>query len=481
MHSDTTNSEITYIRTFDNEFSYDLRALMMAFYPERQYKTVFDESLASEDYIFRIHGPDLEFEASVKRPYTKNDIKNCLYEFLSERSGIELPWGILTGIRPAKIPRKLIEDGNSREDVERIMREEYRCQESKIKLATDIATIEQKLAGDMDHDNSISVYIGIPFCPSICAYCSFSSFSYKQYEKRVDDYIAALEYEMENVQDLLGEKIIRSLYIGGGTPTSLNEEQFERLMVAVEKYFPLDEIPEYTVEAGRPDTITRGKLMSMKSHGVTRISINPQSMQQSTLDALGRKHTIEQIVEAFELARKLGFDNINMDLIVGLANEGVDEFRDTLEKVVELDPDSVTVHTLVIKRASRIRREHLESGSEIVDADDAIEDMQNLAEHFLRKHGYMPYYMYRQKNKAGTTRNTNQENVAYAKPGKECLYNIFIMEEMHSIMALGSGGSTKYVYKAEDGSQRMERVENVKSVEDYISRIDEMIDRKRIK
>ena len=242
------------------------------------------------------------------------------------------------------------------------------------------------------------------------------------------------------------------------------------------KYLPMEQSKEFTVEAGRPDSITEGKLRSMKAHGVTRISINPQSMKEHTLELLGRKHTVEEIREKFMLARTLGFDNINMDLIAGLPEETLEDFKETLREVEALKPDSITVHTLVIKRASRLRKEQLEQGGEMREEDACIEPMQKEAEQFCRVHGYEPYYMYRQKNKAHTTRNTNQENVAYAKPGKECLYNIFIMEELQSILALGSGGSSKIVFPEEN---RMERVENVKSVDDYIGRIDEMIRRKK--
>lgn len=462
----------------DNQFSYDMRALALAFYPEKKCEIIQNDEWCSKDgfsVIWKIDG-NIEYEHYFPYPYTKNEVKKEVYSFLSDYSGKILPWGILTGIRPAKIALRQIMSGIDPMNAQKALLEEYMCQPAKAKLATDVAKREYELTGHLDHEKGINLYIGIPFCPSICAYCSFSSYAYKQYEEKVDQYLDALEREMQYVSGTLSNRILRSIYIGGGTPTSLSEIQFERLLCMVDKFFPIDSNVEYTVEAGRPDSITEEKLKSMRTHHVTRISINPQSMKQHTLDLLGRKHTIEQVKDVFETARNLGFDNINMDLIVGLPEETPDDFAETLQAVYDMHPDSITVHTLVIKRASRMRKEQLESGREMRQADENIATMQDMAEAFCRNHGYEPYYMYRQKNKASTTRNTNQENVAYALPGKECLYNIFIMEELETIIALGSGGSSKIVF-ADD--RQMERVENVKSVDDYISRIDDMIQRKK--
>lgn len=356
--------------------------------------------------------------------------------------------------------------------------EEYLLSPGKARLAYDVAAKEYELVKDFDHENGYNLYIGIPFCPSICQYCSFSSYDYKTYQGKVDAYLGALEKELAFVTRMAEEekKTLHTIYIGGGTPTSLNEEQLQYLMDMVHRYLPISEVAEFTVEAGRPDSITKEKLQILKNSQVSRISINPQTMKQHTLDLLGRRHSVEQVKEVFLWAREIGFDNINMDLIVGLPEEDEVDFAQTMMQVHELEPDSVTVHTLVIKRASRMRREQLEQGEKIYPEDTIIPVLQRASEEELRGFGYEPYYMYRQKNKAGTSRNTNQENVAYAKPGKECLYNIFIMEELETIAALGSGGSTKYVIHDEN---RMERIENVKSVDDYISRIDEMIERKK--
>lgn len=461
----------------DNEFSYDMKALAMAFCPERECQ-IKENPVWKErggfSLLWEIDGVK-EYEEWIPEPYTKNEVKRRVYRFLCSYTGKTLVWGILTGIRPAKIPLRMLLEGSTESEIRRELTQEYLCSEPKAELALSVAKKEFELTREMNHKNSVSIYIGIPFCPSICAYCSFSSYPYRQYEKKVNDYLSALEKEICYVGEHLAGKTVQAVYIGGGTPTSLTEEQLERLLTMTDRYLPMTQIREYTVEAGRPDSITEDKLRIMKNHRVTRISINPQSMKQHTLDLLGRKHTVEQIREVYFMARRVGFDNINMDLIVGLPEESPEDFRHTLEEVEHMQPDSITIHTLVIKRASRLRREQLEQGEEISDEDTRIPEMQDFSEKFCQEHGYEPYYMYRQKNKASTTRNTNQENVAYAKPGKECLYNIFIMEEMQTILALGSGGSSKYVFHDEN---RMERVENVKSVDDYISRIDEMLSRK---
>lgn len=466
------------------EFTYDLRALAQSFYPE-----LACQILEREEWSEKTGYPvkctvdgDVILEETLPENYTKNTVKAAVYRAFVKKTGRTLPWGILTGIRPARIPLRMMIEGREREEILTSLRDEYLLDPRKVQLVYDVAAKEYSLIKDFDHKNSYNLYIGIPFCPSICGYCSFSSYAYKIYEDKVDAYLKALEKEIVFLARLAEEKKkkLHTIYVGGGTPTSLNEEQLQHLMDMLHRHLSvsktLSPILEFTVEAGRPDSITKEKLRILKESGVTRISINPQTMKQRTLDLLGRKHSVEQVREVFSQAREIGFDNINMDLIVGLPEEDEADFTGTMMQIHDLDPDSVTIHTLVIKRASRIRREQLEQGEEIYPEDALIPVLQRGSEEMLRNYGYEPYYMYRQKNKAGTTRNTNQENVAYARPGKECLYNIFIMEELETIVALGSGGSTKYVLHEED---RMERIENVKSVDDYISRIDEMIERKK--
>ncbi len=471
--------EIKKIPGRPGEFSYDLKALALDFYPEKTCRVIEREDWSEKEgypLVCTMDGEEL-LRTTFSPGYNKNTVKTVLYDIFEKKSGHKLSWGILTGIRPAKIPLRLFWQGYSREEIEENLRSVYRLSENKIRLAIDVAEREQELTKDLNHADGYNIYIGIPFCPSICQYCSFSSFPYAKYKKKVSGYLDALEKEMQFTGTFFAGKTLHTIYVGGGTPTSLDEGELKCLMDMIHRHLPVEDALEFTVEAGRPDSITREKLEIMKEAGVTRISINSQTMKQHTLDLLGRRHTVQQVKEVFGMARAAGFDNINMDLIVGLPEEDEVDFMNTLNQIQRLDPDSVTVHTLVIKRASRMRREQMEQGGGLRPEDTLIPVLQNSSGAYLREQGYFPYYMYRQKNKAGTTRNTNQENVAYARPGKECLYNILIMEELETIVALGSGGSTKQVFA---GEERMERVENVKGVEEYIDRIDEMIQRKRI-
>ncbi len=462
----------------DHEFAYDVKALTLSFFPEKECIVTEDMTVTEgkEGYFLRcLLDGQIFLEKTIAPPYDKNKVKQVLYDTYREMTGKELPWGILTGIRPAKLALRAMLAGANEDEVNQELKETYYMKNEKIHLAVDVAKKEKELISGIDYKNGYSVYIGIPFCRTRCHYCSFAAYPLSQYAGRIDEYLAALIKEIQFAGETYKHHPLHSIYIGGGTPTSLNEEQFERLLQEVHQHFDVSKALEFTVEAGRPDTITEGKLRLMKDYGVTRISINPQTMKQETLDKMGREHTPESIRSVFHMARKLGFDNINMDLIVGLPDETLEDFKLTLEEIGKLEPDSITIHTLVIKRASRLREEQDRSGGVIKEADDVVEKMQDYGEKFCYGHGYFPYYMYRQKNKSGMTKNTNQENVAYAKPGKECYYNVFIMEELETIIALGAGASSKYVI----GERQMERVGNVKSIEEYCERIDEMIERKR--
>jgi oxygen-independent coproporphyrinogen-3 oxidase len=290
--------------------------------------------------------------------------------------------------------------------------------------------------------------------------------------------LTALEKEIRVCGKRLQGQRLTSVYVGGGTPTTLSPQQLDELFSVLRESFNLSEALEITVEAGRPDSITKEKLLALKRAGVDRISVNPQTMQEDTLRRIGRKHSVAQVREVFLMARECGFDNINMDLIVGLPEETVEDFADTLRQVELLDPDSITIHSLVIKRASKLR-EILDAEAAMPEKERAVEmeKMMELGRAFAKKHGYAPYYMYRQKNSAGYAGSTGQENIGFAREGKECLYNILIMEEMQSILAVGAGASTKCYDRQ---SQLVSRVENVKSVTDYINRIDEMLERKRV-
>ena len=360
---------------------------------------------------------------------------------------------------------------------------EHFVSEEKAELGLAIAKREKELLSRLDYENGYSLYIGIPFCPTTCAYCSFTSYPIAQYLDRMDDYLDALCRELSYIADVSKEKKLNTIYLGGGTPTSLSASRLDRLLTHLEQQFSYEHLLELTVEAGRPDSITREKLEVLRNHGISRISVNPQTMQQKTLDLVGRRHTVEDVVQTFRLARELGFENINMDLIAGLPGEAPEDMEDTLRQIRELHPDSLTVHALAIKRASRLRQEQ-RSGEgftgHLLSAED-LTAMIDAAYRCAEEMGLVPYYLYRQKNMAG-----NFENVGYAEVDKAGIYNILIMEEKQSIIAAGAGASTKIVLPEEvemPGSKKKKmtnliRIENVKNVDEYIARIDEMIERK---
>lgn len=481
------------------EFEYDIHSLVKAFYPkedvyvstkdkEKKEEPVhyhMDVQFAPEEIIFSWKKVEPSEENAnqtgitkrvavddTNRKETKNSLKRTLYQLLSEYTGVELPWGNLTGIRPTKIPMALLEEGKSEEEIARYMKETYFTSDEKIKLSIEIAERELELLHKLDYEEGYSLYIGIPFCPTTCLYCSFTSYSMSAWKNRMDDYLSALEKELDYTAVKFAHKKLNSIYIGGGTPTTLNPQQLDRLIRKIKCSFDLSNLVEFTVEAGRPDSITKEKLMVLRNHDISRISINPQTMKQETLDLIGRHHTVQQTIDSFYLARELGFDNINMDLIVGLPGESLSDVADTMEVIRKLSPDNLTVHSLAIKRAARlnIQRERYQD-FEIVNTADHIALTSKVAEEM----GLSPYYLYRQKNMAG-----NFENVGYAAPGKAGVYNVLIMEEKQSIVACGAGASTKrvWVQPNPDGTHRIERAENVKDVAQYITRIDEMIERK---
>lgn len=416
----------------------------------------------------KILNSTLVLSAQTRKAEYKNAMKRFLYQILSDTLKKSLPWGILTGIRPTKLVYEMLERGETEEHIYKRMREEYLCSDDKIAISISIARREAQLLNEMDYQNGYSLYIGIPFCPSTCLYCSFTSYSAEKFSSYMETYLIALEKEIEYGASCFPDKKLTTVYFGGGTPTTLSAEQLDRLLGLVKHKFDFTYVKEFCVEAGRPDSITKEKLLVLKKWGVDRISINPQSMQQKTLDLIGRKHTVEQIKEAFILARETGHDNINMDIILGLPGEDATDVVDTLAQIRELNPDSLTVHTLALKRAARLNMEKDNY------ADQKAVDVPQMLDYSIRfamENAYLPYYLYRQKNMSD-----NLENIGYAKYGKEGLYNILIMEEQQTILALGAGGMSKFVFHKEN---RIERVDNVKSVTDYIQRIDEMIQRKR--
>lgn len=380
------------------------------------------------------------------------------------------PWGILTGIRPSKIATKLLLEGMNDKAAADYFVNEYGTDPQKAMLAVSVARAELPIREAMYKDG-VSIYIGIPFCPTRCLYCSFVTCGTRQALKLVDKYLEMLKREIEYTAEILkqNQDKIETVYIGGGTPTTLTAPQLDDLISHMYSHFDLTACREFTVEAGRPDTVTREKLEVLKKHRVSRISINPQSMNAETLKLIGRAHTPEQIKEAVILARECGFDNINMDIIAGLPGENLDMFKYTIDEVEAMSPENTTVHVMSIKRSSRLH-EYLDEY--MLTDGETVSHMVKYAYEYLEKCGKHPYYMYRQKNQLG-----NLENVGYAKSGFDNLYNVYIMEEIQSIISLGCGGVTKTVDRTTD---RIERIFNVKEPQDYILRIDEMLKRKDI-
>ena len=476
------------IRFNKKDFEYDVYSLVKAFYPQGQVQMYYEDEEHTQEYEIlllvtysnqeicleikkedtRVFYQQVSVDYEKDRKETKNVLKRLVYEALCEITGHTLPWGNLTGIRPTKIPTKLLEEGWKNVDITKYLRDTYGVSREKTALAVAIANREKAVLEQLDYEKGYSLYVGIPFCPSICLYCSFGSHPLERWKKRVDEYLDALCRELSFIADAMKGRSLNTVYIGGGTPTTLEPEQLRRLLGHIRDTFDFSQMKEYTVEAGRPDSITLEKLQVIREFPVTRISVNPQTMNQKTLDIIGRKHKVEDTVEIFQLARELGFDNINMDLIIGLPGEGKEEVEHTLREIRKLHPDSLTIHSLALKRATRLnlfKDQYTEMSFE--NSQEIMEMTQECA----RDMGLNPYYLYRQKNIAG-----NFENVGYAEVDKEGIYNILIMEEKQTILAAGAGASTKFVFQH---GERIERVENVKDVKQYIEGLDEMLERKR--
>lgn len=476
------------------EYDYDIRAILLAFFEREKIIDVTEidlhgEELGSEEPRFLI---TFQFEEGKMKGWiedgkdytgkklerilvcdyenhkeSRKKVDRFIYQLLSEYTGRTLPWGTLTGIRPTKIIFQWLSEGLTEEEIEKKFCDTYLATGQKARVCTRVAKKEQEILKRITYEDEYSIYIGIPFCPTTCLYCSFTSFPLEKFSDRVDKYLEALFREIDYAAKVYRDRKLTTIYMGGGTPTSLNPQQMDRLLTKVEQTFDLSYMREFTVEAGRPDSITREKLAVIKSHPVTRISINPQTMNDETLKLIGRAHTTDETIKAFHLAREEGFSNINMDMITGLPGEDITHVRKTLEEIKKLSPESLTVHSLAIKRAAMLNREMEQYRSKVKGSTD---EMLRLVDEIATEMGMNPYYLYRQKNIPG-----NLENIGYAKEGLESLYNILIMEEKQDIIALGAGASTKCVYPG----NRIERSENVKNVDHYIERIDEMIERKK--
>ena len=396
----------------------------------------------------------------------KDKLKRELYRSLEQYTGKSPKWGILTGIRPVKLAGELYDECGDMDKVGNILKEKYLLHASKSELTRETLAYQRGIAGAPKRD-SVSMYIGIPFCPTRCLYCSFTS---NQVEKsEIDRYLEALHREI----DYCGEKIrdrgyrLESVYIGGGTPTTLDEVQLKALLDKLNGSFDMKGLREFTVEAGRPDTFTDEKLSIMKAAGVDRISINPQTMKEATLELIGRSHTVAETREAFAMAKRAGIYCINTDLIAGLPQESLEDFKNSVHEIAELGAENITLHTLAVKRASKLK-EMDESFN--YRNEELREKMLDYALGYLKKNGYRPYYLYRQKHTSGNT-----ENLGFCRNDKASVYNIRIMEEAQSILALGAGGISKVYFPDEN---RLERVANVSNYQIYIDRIEEMIERK---
>ena len=460
----TTDFEFVERKSFGRILTNTLLKYNDTIIAKTEYYENYDLKYEFRDHI-NINGLN---EQEIKKA-TKETIKRSIFKVLKNRLNSYVPWGILTGIRPVKIIHTLLDQGVDEESIRKILKEKYYIMDEKIDLSLEIAKRERIFIYPIDK-NKISLYVGIPFCPTRCYYCSFPANPLKQFGHLRKEYVDKLIEEIKGLSKILKDtnKEIETLYIGGGTPTALEKEELDTLITALFKELDLSRIKEFTVEAGRPDTITREKLEVLKKHNVDRISINPQTMNDETLAKIGRDHTVADIVDCFNMAREIGFDNINMDIILGLVDEDLDMVRNTLEEIKKLSPESLTVHTLAVKRASNLK-ENLDK-YELTRYEEMVK-MIDLSMEYARDMGLNPYYMYRQKHMLG-----NLENIGYAKEGYECIYNIQIMEEKQSNYAVGAGSISKFVYVDED---RIERVDNVKNVEQYIDRVDEMIERKR--
>lgn len=441
----------------DLAHKHDIDELIRVFLKPSEFEFIENRQDAEKDAIIIEHPSTI---------VDKDDLKRYYFKELNNISGYQPPWGILTGVRPTKKCNEYLSDGLTRSAIQRLLVEEFYVSEDKARLVLETC-FNQLTINQMPTENLVGIYIGIPFCPTRCVYCSFAQNQFDQ--KKIDLYLDALFQEIDYVAQMLKNLQIypETIYIGGGTPTSLSEIDFERLIIKIRDQFDFREVKEFTIEAGRPDTITLKKLECIHRYHGNRISINPQSMNQRTLNQIGRNHTAEQITEAFKMANSVGIPIINADIIAGLPGESDLEFNQSLEQVIKLSPQNITVHTLAMKRASKLK---------VVDKDynykehGSLNDLLKGSSARLKAFGYGPYYLYRQKQTTG-----NFENVGYAIEGMQSIYNVRIMEEHQSIIALGAGGISKIYFPLEN---RHERVPNVSDLSHYINRIQEMIKRK---
>ena len=460
------------IKLNDLKYRYDVYQMFNIYFSLDEIKFVDDGEYVVEVLEDKVTFTYKDFYKYVKvSEKIKDDIKRLVFISLKELTNEEYPWGILVGIRPSKIALKYLEEGKNEEEIIKIFKEKHLASEEKAKLCIEVAKAEERF---VNHDEKkISIYVGMAFCPTRCFYCSFTANSILGSKKLVNPYLEALTYEIRKISEYVKEKNLKieTVYFGGGTPTAVNNEEFENIMKEVYNAFIKDKNTlEFTVECGRPDSITAEKLETMKRYKVTRISINPQSMNDDTLKAIGRGHNVNDVKEKFNLARQMGFNDINMDIIIGLPGEGLEYVKTTCDEIFNLNPDSLTVHGLSLKRASILYENFILKKGIQVKKQEELASMYNESMQLSKKLGLKPYYMYRQKNMVG-----NMENLGYSKEGKECIYNIQMIEDKQTIIALGADAVTKVVFLEED---RIERFGNIKDIKEYSNRIEEMVNGK---
>lgn len=464
----------------NHNFHFELENLTRLFFPNEKITVIRDFSEPQPPYIYTEVSDKITISVNIgsfnksetavkKLADDDNELVSAqlLYKLLCDFTGLTQPWGILTGVRPVKLLRRLAEESNEEQAVKKFEKDFFVSNE-KIALSRETEHNERKIL-ELSKPESFSLYVGIPFCPSRCSYCSFVMASIERAEKLIEPYTKLLCEEIKRTAEIANKLGLRleTVYFGGGTPTTLSAEQLNTVLGTVNKSFDMSTCREFTVEAGRPDTIDIGKLFALKENKVDRISINPQTVNDEVLKTIGRKHTAQQFFDAFELARKCGFDNINTDLIAGLPTDTPESFKNSLDSIVRLNAECITVHTLCMKRASRLTTEGVTL--DLQQARDARE-MLAYTQNILGQNEYIPYYMYRQSRMVG-----NLENVGWSKKGFESLYNVYVMDETHTILACGSGGVTKLKRNNPD---YLERIFNFKYPYEYIDRFDELIQRK---
>lgn len=467
------------LRVINHKFHYEMENLCRVFYPYESIRVLHGDEEGEDSLcvVTLLEATDDGFGISVSvggesRECHETDYDDCeremavlLFEILCKKTGYIPQWGILTGVRPSKLMNTLVSQMGEEEAV-RYFKEKLLVSPQKTDLALSVAKAEEKIMSLSD-EKSFSLYVSVPFCPTRCNYCSFVSHSIAQAKRLLPEYVDKLREEIRCTAEIAKSLGLRleSVYWGGGTPTTLSAEQLERICCEIEENFDLSSCREYTIEAGRADTVTPEKLEVIKRHAVTRISVNPQTFNDDVLVSIGRKHTVSDVVDVYTDAREKGFDNINMDLIAGLTGDSFESFCRSVDRAVELGPENITLHTLALKRSSAI----VTGGIDVESGETANKMLSYAAEQFY-SHGYLPYYMYRQSRSLG-----NLENVGWCKEGYECLYNIFMMEECHTILGVGAGAVIKL---KEPFGRNIERIFNYKYPYEYISRFDTILERK---